>query len=149
MPSPIIPELDHATARAKFLEALSQGYTVAYAAQVSGRTKGRWYQIRSEDEEFKQIWDEAVEIGTEYIEDEARRRAVDGVTKPVFYQGEVCGHVQEYSDTLLVQLLKARRPEKYRENINHNHTGNITVTRVNFAVIEGEAEEVRAIEPLT
>ena len=33
----------------------------------------------------------------------------------MFYKGAVCGHVRRYSDTLLMFLLKAHRPEKYRE----------------------------------
>jgi len=30
--------------------------------------------------------------------------------KPVYYQGEQCGEVREYSDTLLIFILKARDP---------------------------------------
>ena len=32
-------------------------------------------------------------------------------TQPVMYQGQQVGTVKEYSDRLLIQLLKARRPE--------------------------------------
>jgi hypothetical protein len=53
------------------------------------------------------------------LEDEAVRRAVDGVRKPIFYKGKpirICGEIvyeTEYSDTLLIQLLKAYYPEKF------------------------------------
>jgi hypothetical protein len=30
------------------------------------------------------------------IEAEMRRRAIEGVQKPVFYKGEVCGYMTEY-----------------------------------------------------
>ena len=49
------------------------------------------------------------------LEDEARRRALQGVEKPVFREGRQVGTVTEYSDTLLIFLLKARRPEKFRD----------------------------------
>lgn len=129
-----------------FLEVLSAGgsvYKAARAAKIGRRTAYEW---RDADEEFAKRWALAVEDGVDAMEDEAHRRAVEGVDKPVYYQGAECGYVREYSDTLLIFTLKARRPEKYRENINHNHTGNISVTTVNFATIEGEAEEVKLIE---
>ena len=53
------------------------------------------------------------------LEDEAVRRAVDGVRKPIFYKGKpirICGEIvyeTEYSDALLIQLLKAYNPEKF------------------------------------
>lgn len=46
---------------------------------------------------FAAEWDEAVDEGTDVLEDVAFRRAVDG------------------SDRLLIFLLKARRPEKFRD----------------------------------
>ena len=46
-----------------------------------------------------------------------------GVDEPVFYQGAQCGAVRKYSDTLLIFMLKARRPEKYRERANVELTG--------------------------
>jgi hypothetical protein len=73
------------------------------------------YDWKKADHEFEKDWQAAEETGTDALEDEARRRAMDGVDKPVFYKGQRCGYVREYSDTLLIFTLKARRPEKYRE----------------------------------
>lgn len=134
----------------RFLEVLATGASVYKAALAAGIGRRTAYEWRDGDADFKARWDEAVEAGIDLMEDEALRRAKDGVTKPVYYQGEVCGEVQEYSDTLLIFQLKARRPEKYRENVNHNHSGTISVAVVNYGsaapVIEGVAEEVKAIE---
>ena len=58
---------------------------------------------------------------TETMEQEAYRRAVQGTVRPVFHQGAQCGSVQEYSDTLLIFMLKARAPEKYRERVQMQH----------------------------
>ena len=38
-----------------------------------------------------------------------------GVPKPVYYQGKLIGHVPHYSDALLMFLLRAHRPEIYRD----------------------------------
>lgn len=54
----------------------------------------------------------------ESLETEAHRRAVIGVDKPVYYQGEVVGEIREFSDGLLTLLLKANLPDKYRERID-------------------------------
>jgi hypothetical protein len=71
------------------------------------------------DEEFAMRWRDAIEEGIDRLEDEAIRRARDGVKRPVFYMGQVVGHVQEYSDSLLKFLLEAKRPAVYRaRNIN-------------------------------
>jgi len=69
------------------------------------------------DEAFAAAWDDAVNQGTDVLEAEALRRAKDRFNEPRFYEGDVCGHVRKYSDTLLIFLLKARRPEKYQGRI--------------------------------
>lgn len=110
-----------------FLAALSDGRSVTSACQVALISKPAAYAWRKEDKDFAAAWDDAVETGTDLLEDEARRRAQDGVEKPVYQGGECVGHVREYSDTLMIFLLKARRPEKYRERHDVNHGGTVGV----------------------
>ncbi len=60
----------------------------------------------------------AEEVAADRLEAEAWRRAVEGVERPVgWYQGKPGGYVKEYSDVLLIFLLKGLRPEKYRERM--------------------------------
>src|SRR3546814_11213736 len=40
-------------------------------------------------------------------------RAAHGVEKPVFYGGKQCGKVRQYSDTLAMFILRAKRPNTY------------------------------------
>ena len=65
----------------------------------------------------------ALDMGADTLEDEAVRRAKDGVEKPVYQGGKLVGHVQEYSDTLLIFLLKGARPEKYRDRVQQELSG--------------------------
>ncbi len=81
-------------------------------------------------DDFAAKWDAALEEAGDRLEEEAWRRAVGGTLKPVFYQGLLCTDrkgqpmgVQEYSDTLLVLLLKAHRPDKFRERFEHTGPG--------------------------
>lgn len=64
---------------------------------------------------YNRLREEAMEHAADLLEIEARRRAEKGTLKPVFYEGEECGTIREYSDRLMEFLLKATRPEKYRE----------------------------------
>jgi hypothetical protein len=103
---------------AEFLQVLREtGGNVSRACAAIRLTRTRVYEWRAADPVFAQEWDEAVELGTDELEEEARRRAFSGVDEPVFYQGEECGAVRKYSDTLLIFLLKGRRPDKYRERV--------------------------------
>lgn len=101
----------------KFLSELRKGSSVTGAAVKAGRARQYCYEVKDKDAAFAVAWDSAVEEGTDLLEDEAYRRACKGTQRPVYHQGEQCGVVQEYSDTLMIFLLKGRRPDKYRENI--------------------------------
>ena len=79
-------------------------------------TRRNVYRERTKDREFAEAWDEAKKLGLESLEAEAIRRAVRGTEKPVFHQGEQVATVREYSDVLLIFLMKAADPAKYREN---------------------------------
>jgi len=54
-----------------------------------------------------------VEAAVAALEAEAVRRALQGVSEPVFHQGRECGSRVKHSDTLLMFLLKTLRPERY------------------------------------
>ena len=71
------------------------------------------------------------------MEAEARRRGVEGTLKPVFYKGEECGQVREYSDTLLIFLLKAHDP-KYRDRQQVEHSGSVVQTHIYLPQKDGD-----------
>jgi hypothetical protein len=83
------------------------------AAKVGRRTVYRW--LAQPDGKFREVYDEAMEDAIDLVEAEAHRRAVEGTLKPVYQGGEKVGEVREYSDTLLLAILKGRRPEVYRD----------------------------------
>ena len=81
------------------------------------------YLWRRTHKEFAEAMADSMEEGADLLEDECLRRARDGVDVPRFHQGKICGHVRRYSDALLIFLLKARRPEKYRDRIIAKNSG--------------------------
>jgi hypothetical protein len=106
-----------AEAREKFLTELRRRGNVADAVRAAGFGRTCAYEHRQADPAFAAAWDLAVEEAADGLEAEAWRRAVEGTARPVYHRGREVGEVREYSDTLLVHLLKAHRPEKYRERV--------------------------------
>lgn len=105
--------------RKKFLEGLAAGMTPAVscaAADLGYRTVWDW---KRDDPAFAQEWEMAVEHGVDLLEQEARRRAFEGVDRPVYQGGDKVGTVREYSDTLMTVLLKGRRKKVFSERIEH------------------------------
>lgn len=105
----------------EFLEALRAAGNVTDACRATDLPRRTVYEWRDADAEFAAAWSDALDEAADTMEREAFRRAVEGVDKPVYGSlgrgagtGEV-GRIREYSDTLLIFLLKAARPDKYRE----------------------------------
>lgn len=106
---------------AKFLETLAKTGNVSESARRARIDRTIPYDLRKDPAaaDFKAAWDSAMETAGDLLEKEAWRRAVSGVRKPTgWYQGRPGGYVREYSDTLLIFLLKAHRPEKFRERLD-------------------------------
>ena len=106
-----------------FLEALATGLSVTGALTSSGLARSTAYALRENKDGFREAWDEAIEHGTDVLEDEARRRAKDGIEEPVFQGGMQVGTKLKYSDTLMMFLLNGRRPEKYKQTQRVEMTG--------------------------
>lgn len=111
--------------RPAFLTAFADGLTVTAACQAAGVGRTTVYDERQRNESFASGWDDIEERTTENMEREAYRRAVDGWAERKIFddKGREIGEVQKYSDTLLIFMLKARRPGTYRENYRHELVG--------------------------
>ena len=106
-----------------FLDTLRGTGNVRLAASNADVARQVAYRARDSSATFRADWDEALEEARELLEAEARRRAAIGVDEPVFYKGKVVGHIRKYSDNLLMFLLKAHWPEKFRDNYAVEHSG--------------------------
>lgn len=94
-------------AKRRFLQTLEQTINVAEACRQAGVDRNTAVHWRALDPEFAEAWQAAMDAALDDLEHTAQRRAHEG------------------SDLLLMFLLKANRPGKYRENtIKHEHTGN-------------------------
>jgi len=105
-----------------FLAAYAACGNIADAARKAKCGRCSHYEWM-EDAAYAEAFAEAHEQACEALESEARRRAVRGVQKPVYYMGDIVGTAREYSDVLLIFLMKGAMPEKYRDNVKIEHTG--------------------------
>lgn len=98
-----------------FLDRIAAGYSINKATEAAGHHRTSWYGLRDRDETFAAAWAAAAAQGevvrNDVIRDEIRRRAIDGVDEPVYYQGNVVGHVRRYSDTVLLAMANAHLPD--------------------------------------
>lgn len=109
----------HAKKRA-FLEAFATTGIIGAAAEAAGIHRSTHYDWLDTDPDYATEFHHAELAAAEALETEARRRAVDGVDEPVFYEGQVVGTKRRYSDTLLIFMMKGAMPHKYRERFEHS-----------------------------
>lgn len=95
-----------AAKRWEFLARLSLSGSVADTCRMSGVKQSTAYGYRREHPDFAVLWDDALREALGRMETEAGRRAVDGTDKPVFHKGEEVGYIREYSDQLLMFLIR-------------------------------------------
>ncbi len=94
---------------------------IRYAARNAKCSRSAHYKWM-QDAAYAEAFAEAREAACDVLESEARRRAVEGVVRPVYYRGKIVGTMRKYSDTLLIFLMKAAMPQKYRDNAKINKT---------------------------
>jgi hypothetical protein len=111
------------TLQERFLDSLAKTGNISAACRASGFPRKSAYRLREEDPDFAAAWEQALEEAVESLEQEAWRRAAKGSLKPVFQGGQEVGQIREYSDTLMIFLLKGHKPDKYRENGRLEVTG--------------------------
>ncbi len=107
----------------RFLAAYRKNGNVSRSSETAHVTRRTVQLHRHSDPEFAKDMDDAQEEAGDALEQEARRRAVEGTLRPVYQQGKEVGQIREYSDTLLIILLQAARPDKYRANTRVEHSG--------------------------
>lgn len=115
-----------------FLNVLSVTGNVFQSCKAAKMVRSVVYKERADNADFKKDWDNALEQAADILEFEARRRAYEGLVRKKFTgKGEAVidpatgkQYIErEYSDTLLIFLLKGINPEKFRERVSAEHSG--------------------------
>lgn len=125
------PFWDRKPWRRKFIEVLGTTGNVSAACSEAGI--GRWtvYHDRANDDAFKQAWSRALREAGDKLEQIALRRATGYKRTTEKYEVNAQGQrllvevkIEDVvSDAVLLTLLRAAKPEKYRETVRMEHGG--------------------------
>lgn len=106
-----------------FLAAMreSNGH-VSHSCEAVKIQRSQAYRLRQKDTEFREAWDEITEKTVDAIERRAYSLAIEGWKEPVFGKTEdgtigQIGEKRKFSPSLLIFLLKQRRPTDYNKAI--------------------------------
>ena len=113
--------------RRVFLARLCECGQPTKAARTAGVDVSRLYKERKRNPDFAKEWEEAIDVAMYGAESEVYRRAVDGVEQPVFQGGKLVGTFRKHSDVLLMFLLKAHNPGKYRDTYRGTDGGDVSL----------------------
>ncbi len=114
----------------QFLNAFAVGGSVARACRYVGMARANPYRWLESSEVFAEQFAVAKEYGVQRLEDWALSRAMDA---------------DNPSDRLTEFLLKAARPEVYRDRVDHHLHGKVEHRK--RVILEG-LEEAEVVEPL-
>lgn len=100
------------------------GYHHALCAKVAGVSQETLRVKLKEDQHFRDEIDALLDQQNLELEREARRRAMEGVTRRKYDKdGKLLEEEQVYSDALMQKLLEANNPKKFRQQRDQGSAG--------------------------
>jgi hypothetical protein len=136
-----------------FLAAYRINLNIRAAMQAATKTTHvrkhyKWLELPA----YKEAFEAATREGCAMLESEAVKRAMDGTLEPIYSYGKLVGHQMKCSDQMLIRLLEANMPEKYRLRIEHGGDVSVNIIerlqagRNRLAIEEGKSPQVIDIE---
>lgn len=152
---PVPPAKSLRPKKAAFLRTLAKIGNISTAAELCNMARSNHYDWMRDDPEYPALYHAAMETATDKLEEEAQRRAVEGVQEPIYQNGELVGHKLKYSDVLLMFLLNGARPEKYKRvtenrSLNlHQHNHHLDLSGLTDDQIKGLQKTLTEIAATT
>ncbi len=132
----------------KFLAAFAACGSILPASRSAQIDRGSHYSWMRTDPTYPERFRQAEIEAARALEDEAVRRARAGIRRPVLHKGKqvyVPGEplfTTEYSDSLLMFLLKANNPDKFRDRIEQVNTQDIDIDRLSPEILDKLADHL-------
>lgn len=98
-----------------FLDVLRTTGNISASARAANISARAAHGLKAHDMEFSQEWDLAKDESIDELEAALRKRAIEGVEKPVYYAGKECGTLRSYSDSVGMYILKTHRGDGDQE----------------------------------
>ena len=95
--------------RRAFLEHLAQTANVSASSAAAGIDSAQAYKLRRRDPDFAAEWRAALVNAYDEIEQELLNRALNGVDRPIVWQGRETGRVSGLDTTLMLRVMGIHR----------------------------------------
>lgn len=95
--------------REQFLSTLAETANVTAASRAANMCPQGAYAFRKRDAAFRAAWHQALSEGYDRLELIALERAMFGTEKEVWHSGKKTGTMRNYSDSLILGLLRMHR----------------------------------------
>lgn len=136
--------------RRLFLDTLQATGNLSAAARAAGIATTTAHAHRAADPVFAGEWDDALETFYNDFEGAAAARAMYGVRRALWYKGlpvidpETGKQAFEvvYSDSLVLPLMKAHRPERHRDRTETRLSGGLQTADMDDATLLARAAQI-------
>jgi hypothetical protein len=100
--------------RPKFLSALAASCSFTFAAGAAGIAYNTFRLHQRNDPEFARQVAEAEEQAVDLLHARCIKAVIEGQLEPVYFQGEIVGHIRKFDSRLAIELLRAHMPDKFK-----------------------------------
>lgn len=100
-----------------YLSFLETSGRKRYSAIMAGVDPGRMAYLMNKDDELKALEMMSLQGYAELVDAAVHDRAINGVSRGIYYKGQRIATERHYSDQLLMMLAKAHNP-KYRDHVS-------------------------------
>jgi hypothetical protein len=130
------------TWRPRFLAVLALSRSQILACRAAKVSRPTVDNHRKNDPDFEAQCLAAEEHAVELLHDVAFRRALEGDTEPIFWQGIQVGHVRKFDGRLQVEMLRAHMSKKFKTP----GSGQPLIAGDNNQVLVMDADTIRKIQ---
>jgi len=140
--SPAGSERTRRAKQSKFLDAFRNSKTVSGSVRITRTSRQTHRNWLATDPEYAERFQDVNDELTDELEQELRRRAMEGSEEPMYHKGERVGFRKRRSDACLVLLLKAKRPELFRDPADISNEIDHSPTAIDPSVLTNDELEM-------
>jgi hypothetical protein len=100
--------------RPRLLQALAMSCRLTLALKAARVCYNTVRAHERNDPEFAAQLREAEQEGAELLHDVCFKAALEGNLEPIFFQGQIVGHVRKYDSRLQIEMLRAHMPKTFK-----------------------------------
>jgi hypothetical protein len=141
--------------RPRFLKALAMACSLTDALKAARVSYNTVRAHERSDPEFAAQLREAEEEGAQLLHAVCWKSAIEGNVEPVYFQGQIVGHIRKYDSRMQIELLRAHMPHLFKTPGSHapvisgdnNNKGMIMTPERQDELIRLRREQLEAMKP--